>query len=535
MAPAARIAAITAALIVALLLLSYQALAPSAPASGICGPYSDVKIPIQVKPAHDVYIDVYIEALSHGDYEVSLLSENEAYIKGESFILGPGESRHVALTYYFAGNASKAYVRIAAGDGSIKYSVKASLKPVFDDGVKGDAPDSCETAPVVGSLSGNGSSLGFQGFLTGAHDIERGLDQADCYKVHVETSGEATLIATAYPVNGSPKLALTAIWGGYAVDSDEADTHNASASVGVRYVEAVSGDLCLRVSSARVGFYRVNVTLIEYSQPAPPPAQPPTQPPSDFLPYFWILVVLLALLFFWIVGAKPVGPLQPLNEKIEKYYLKLEAAARKLMRCEEPAPLKPAATRALAKYLAAVFLASAAGLEAWIAALGLLPGALLASIGQWYRAFTYWMLHANVEHIAGNLAFFLTMAPWIEHKVGRWKLLFYFIVPLNLGAVLAHLAWSLAFNALWIYAIGASGAISGIAGMFYALYPDKHFIILGKRVSAEAYLAMWFALNLLYAFLGAGGGVAYSAHAGGFLAGIGVGYYERRRAAREDS
>lgn len=521
-------AVLASILLVASILLAASQLNSGAPLSGTVDEHKDVYIPIDVKPAHDVYINVNVKALSGGHFEVALLSENHAYIKGEDFILESGESHRVELLYYFTGNTSKAYIRIAARYGEIRYDATVDMIPRFDDGIQGDAPDSCEQAPVIGSVSGNGSGLSLRGFLTGMYDTDRGLDQSDYYKIHVKTSGEAILKVTAYPVNGSPRLGLMAIWGGYAIDSDEAETNNGSVSVKVKYVEAVEGDLCLRVYSAHVGSYQVNLTLVEYEAPPPPPEHPPIQPPSDFLPHFWILVILLILLFLWIVGAKPVGPLAKLNEKIEKAYLKFEAMARKVMRCEEPAPVKPAATRAIAKFLVAVFLASAAALEAWIAALGLLPGALLISMEQWYRVLTYWMLHANVEHIVGNLAFFLTMAPWIEHRVGRAKLFTYFILPLNLGAVFAHLAWSLIFDSLWIYVIGASGAISGIAGMFYALYPDKHFIILGKRVNAEAYLSMWFILNLIYAFLNVGGGVAYFAHVGGFLAGLGVGAYERR-------
>ena len=523
-------AVLASILLVASILLAASQLGPGAPLSGTVDEYQDVYIPIDVKPAHDVYVNVDVKALSGGHFEVSLLSENRAYIKGEDFVLKSGESHRVELSYYFTNNASKAYIRIATGDGKIKYDIDVEMIPRFDDGVQGDAPNSCEQAPVIGSVSGNGSGLSFRGFLTGMYDLDRGLDQSDYYKIHVKTGGEAVLKVTAYPVNGSPRIGLMAIWGGYTIDSDEAETNDGSASVKVKYVEAVEGDLCLRVYSAHVGSYQVNLTLIEYETPPPPPEHPPIQPPSDFLPHFWILVILLILLFLWIVGAKPAGPLAKLNEKIERAYLKFEAMARKVMRCEEPAPIKPAATRAIAKFLVAVFLASAVALEAWIAALGLLPGALLTSIEQWYRALTYWMLHANVEHIVGNLAFFLTMAPWIEHKVGRAKLFAYFILPLNLGAVSAHLAWSLVLGSLWTYAIGASGAISGIAGMFYVLYPEKHFIILGKRVNAEAYLAMWFALNLMYALLDAGGGVAYFAHVGGFLAGLGVGALERRAA-----
>ena len=521
----------TALLVLSVLLFLFQS--PSQPAlSGVVDKYQDVYIPIEVEPGHDYLIAVKAKALSHGYYEVSLLSENNAYIKGRSFILKPGEVELVRLDYYFTGNVSKAYVRIATGDGRLEYQIDVKTVPRFDDGLTGDAPGSCEAAPVIGSVSGNGSGLMFQGFLTGIYDTDRGLDQSDYYKIHVKTGGEAVLKAVAYPVNGSPRLELWAFWAGYRVDADEADTNDAPVSVKVKYVEAVEGDLCLRVSSAHIGSYRVNVTLVEYAQPSPPPYEhPPIQPPTEFMPYFWILVILLILLFFWIVGIKPVGPLAKLNEKVDKAYKKFEEAARKLMRCAEPAPIDPKATKGFAKFMVAVFLISSGSLAAWITALGLLPGALLTSVEGWFRVLTYWMLHANVAHIVGNLAFFLTMAPWVEYRLTKKWFVLCFILPFNLGAVLAHLVYSYLTGTLWVYCIGSSGIISGVAGAFYSLYPEKKFIIAGKQVPAEAYLSGWFALQLVYALTNMGGGVAYAAHVGGFLSGLLVGEVVRRGGA----
>ena len=294
MASVARVAAITAALIILSLVLSYQHIA-TAPPMSVVGPYGEVKIPIEVKPAHDICINVTVKALRGGHFEASLISESGAYIKGEDFILKSGESHRAKLFYYFAGNVSKAYIRIAAADGRAEYDVKYALTPRFDDGIKGDAPNSCEAAPIIGSLSGNGSSLGFNGFLTGMYDTDRGLDQSDYYKIHIKTDGEASLTITAEPINGSPRLELWAFWAGYRVAADEADTNDAPVSIKVKYVEAVEGDLCLRVSSAHIGSYHVNITLIEYASPAPPPEHPPVQPPTDFLPYFWVLIILLTV------------------------------------------------------------------------------------------------------------------------------------------------------------------------------------------------------------------------------------------------
>ena len=79
--------------------------------------------------------------------------------------------------------------------------------------------------------------------------------------------------------------------------------------------------------------------------------------------------------------------------------------------------------------------------------------------------------------------------------------------------------------------IGASGAISGVLGAYIVLYPKAKVLVLVPlvvfittlRVPAVVVLGLWFAGQLLSSFVaapGSGGGVAFAAHVGGFVAGL---------------
>jgi membrane associated rhomboid family serine protease len=84
--------------------------------------------------------------------------------------------------------------------------------------------------------------------------------------------------------------------------------------------------------------------------------------------------------------------------------------------------------------------------------------------------------------------------------------------------------------------IGASGAIAGILGAYFILYPMARVMTLVfiwiVPLPAAFILGLWFLMQILN--LGLGGGVAWFAHIGGFLVGIGLvrAFHKRQRAAR---
>ncbi len=139
---------------------------------------------------------------------------------------------------------------------------------------------------------------------------------------------------------------------------------------------------------------------------------------------------------------------------------------------------------------------------------------------------THMFLHAGIAHIAGNMLFLWIFGDNLEDELG------------HLGFALFYLAAGLGAAALQILAdpgstapmIGASGAIAGVMGGYLLLFPRARvdiflfffvfFYIF--PVPAWVMLGLWFALQIFSGASAAAGdsGVAYWAHAGGFIVGL---------------
>jgi membrane associated rhomboid family serine protease len=133
------------------------------------------------------------------------------------------------------------------------------------------------------------------------------------------------------------------------------------------------------------------------------------------------------------------------------------------------------------------------------------------------------LLHAGLWHLLGNMIFLWVFGNAICAKAGN---LFY--LPLYVALGLFAAATHMLFDGG--PAVGASGAINGIVGMFLIWYPLNsvscaYFIFLIPRtfsVSSFWVILLWLAFDVLGAISGSGG-IAYYAHLGGFFAGVGVG------------
>ncbi|SFT62609.1 rhomboid family intramembrane serine protease [Sedimentitalea nanhaiensis] len=135
-------------------------------------------------------------------------------------------------------------------------------------------------------------------------------------------------------------------------------------------------------------------------------------------------------------------------------------------------------------------------------------------------------LHGGWMHLAGNMLFLWIFGDNLEDEMGHLPFLaFYFAC--GLGAGLVHV---LAAPGSMIPTVGASGAIAGVMGGYLLLYPQARvdvilILIVFFRIfpiPAWIVLAVWFAMQFIGG-LGANpdtGGVAYWAHAGGFLVGL---------------
>ena len=137
---------------------------------------------------------------------------------------------------------------------------------------------------------------------------------------------------------------------------------------------------------------------------------------------------------------------------------------------------------------------------------------------------TSMFMHASWLHIGGNMLYLWIFGDNIEDRIGHAKFLgFYLICGLAAGA--ADILFKP--NSI-IPSLGASGAIAGVLGAYLVLFPKRSVRVLMARqvVTMPAFmvLGLWILLQIFsqISIVGdeAGGGVAYMAHIGGFVAGV---------------
>ncbi|MCU0795388.1 MAG: rhomboid family intramembrane serine protease [Akkermansiaceae bacterium] len=160
--------------------------------------------------------------------------------------------------------------------------------------------------------------------------------------------------------------------------------------------------------------------------------------------------------------------------------------------------------------------------------------AALLGDGAWAEALVLWgfslpglfghvLLHADFGHLLGNMIFLWVFGNAICANIGNAKFLGLFVILTAVAASVHNLLDGSP-------AIGASGAINGIVGVVLAMYPLNRvslfwfFLIRGGTFQIRAFwiILAWFVFDVWGALSG-GGNVAYWAHLGGFLGGLGIG------------
>jgi membrane associated rhomboid family serine protease len=152
--------------------------------------------------------------------------------------------------------------------------------------------------------------------------------------------------------------------------------------------------------------------------------------------------------------------------------------------------------------------------------LGLVP-----AFFSWPDLLSSMFLHAGWLHFLGNMLYLWIFGDNIERAMGTARfLVFYFACGIVAG--LAHIAFSAGST---IPSVGASGAISGVLGGYLLLFPNNRVRVLTRggiaSVPALVVLGFWIVIQLVsqigsIAQTSEGGGVAYMAHIGGFVAGL---------------
>ena len=143
---------------------------------------------------------------------------------------------------------------------------------------------------------------------------------------------------------------------------------------------------------------------------------------------------------------------------------------------------------------------------------------------------TSMFMHGGWMHLLGNMLFLWIFGDNLENRMGRFRYLIFYLIT-GLAASLAHVFSTFAFgDNPYIPSLGASGAISGVLGGYLVLFPKRQVKVILMRmlttVPAIVAIGLWFVLQLVQAFgviaagPQSGGGVAFMAHVGGFVAGL---------------
>lgn len=155
------------------------------------------------------------------------------------------------------------------------------------------------------------------------------------------------------------------------------------------------------------------------------------------------------------------------------------------------------------------------------------PGLQPTPIPVYLTLITSMFMHGSIAHIFGNMIFLLIFGDNIENRIGHLRyLIFYLLV--GILASLAQVFVSFLLNSnLLIPSLGASGAISGVLGAYLLLFPRRRVRVIMfyqlLEVPAIVAIGIWFLFQVIngIGLLGSdGGGVAYGAHIGGFIAGL---------------
>lgn len=165
-------------------------------------------------------------------------------------------------------------------------------------------------------------------------------------------------------------------------------------------------------------------------------------------------------------------------------------------------------------------------------------------LNNYWPFLTSLFLHGGWLHIIGNMWTLFIFGRNVEDRMGPARFLVFYL----LCGVAAGIVHTLVNVHSTVPAIGASGAIAGVMGAYLMMYPRSHVVIMIPififpfffDVLAVFYLGYWFLLQLFsgtFALVQSseGGGIAFWAHVGGFVAGaMFFGLFLRPRAERRD-
>lgn len=157
------------------------------------------------------------------------------------------------------------------------------------------------------------------------------------------------------------------------------------------------------------------------------------------------------------------------------------------------------------------------GHASWAEGAGLVPS--------WATLVSSMFLHGSVMHLAGNMLYLWIFGNNIEDVMGHGRFAIFYL----LCGLVAAMAQALPDPGSTIPMIGASGAISGVLGAYLLLFPKVQVQVvipigffMMRKLPAGWLLGIWIAFQVISGLAAdpSGGGVAWWAHVGGFVAGM---------------
>ena len=173
-------------------------------------------------------------------------------------------------------------------------------------------------------------------------------------------------------------------------------------------------------------------------------------------------------------------------------------------------------------------------LREFLTIFGVVPGAFV-----WPTLITSMFLHGGWSHFIGNMLYLWIFGDNVEDRFGHGRYLIFYLLA-GIVAALGHIMMD---SSSMLPTIGASGAIAGVMGAYFVMYPHSRVLTLLPlfifweliEVPAILLLGFWFLMQLFSAGTIAmtasteSGGVAFMAHVAGFVFGLGAVFLFRKR------
>ncbi len=171
--------------------------------------------------------------------------------------------------------------------------------------------------------------------------------------------------------------------------------------------------------------------------------------------------------------------------------------------------------------------------DAVVTTWGVIPAAF-----SWLSAVTSMFLHGDLLHLGSNMVCLWIFGDNVEDQMGHRRFLAFYL----LCGIVAALAETWASPESLLPMVGASGAIAGVMGAYFVMFPGSRVLVLlflafyvsVVEVPAVFFLAFWFLMQVVgglgrSAEGASTGGVAFWAHCAGFVTGVAGAYVLRQR------